>query len=173
MTLALTTAGALELTAYATLALAFVTAASVIFGWRSIKLSQRSIEETYRPSVVPVADRRRVELPGRRERQAAPKIVEGALLVPVENVGAGSALEVEASVRWLEESLPSPSMHKPLTGLGTGMVMPLWLYGPNWQTVTDFELTLTYADVGGRKWRTRGRWKADRDLYEGVTVEKQ
>jgi hypothetical protein len=169
---AISTTGALELTAFATLVLAVVTAASLLFGWKSLSLSRTALEETHRPAVVPVADRRRIELPGRPERQAAPKLVDGALLVPVENLGAGAALTVEASVSWVDKQLPPPSMRKPLAGLSTGVIMPLWLYGPGWTAVSDFELTLTYVDVSGRQWRTRGHWNAEHDLYEDVTVQK-
>jgi hypothetical protein len=193
--LALTTTGALELTAYATLGLALVTGAlaaatfwmvkltrgALAQNQQEIALSRREVEEAHRPVVVPVADTRRMEPAGagRPTGPAVPVVYEaGRLLVPVENVGSGPALRLEATVeQWLTEdgepaALP-PGTQKPAAaaGLGSGVLMPLEIGLERVTGLSGFWLSMIYSDVAGKRWVTSARFIPARGRYEDVTIE--
>jgi hypothetical protein len=175
-------------TAVGTLALAIVTGISLAFGWGSLRqnqeeiaLSRREVEEAHRPVVVPVADRRRMDPagPGVTPGDAFPRVYEaGRLLVPIENIGSGPALRIEATVRLLDEAGdPSLAPSGPVTpayvaGLGQSMVLPLDIAAHGWQIGVCFELTLLYEDVAGKRWRTVGSYIDGRMRYEKVSISK-
>jgi hypothetical protein len=176
-------AGNWDATAVGTLALAIVTGVSLRFGWKSLRQGQTEVEEAHRPVLVPLADSRPLEVvqTGLPERPAARPLFlgEGQLAVPIENIGTGPALRVEASVQMLNpEGGP--------TGVGTGGMEPAALAGikasgsvapiikiHGLADVPGFWLTLTYEDVAGKGWITKARYIATDRRYSDVTVNTQ
>jgi hypothetical protein len=172
-----------DATAVGTLALAIVTGVSLWFGWKSLRQGQKEVEEAHRPVLMPLADSRPLEVveTGLPERPAARPLFlgEGQLAVPIQNIGTGPALRVEASVQMLNpEGGP--------TGVGTGGMEPAVLAGikasgsvapiiriHGLADVPGFWLTLTYEDVAGKGWITKARYIATDRRYTDVTVNTQ
>jgi hypothetical protein len=175
--------GTWDWTAIGTLALAAVTGVSLAFGWKSLRQGQKEVEEAHRPVLVPLADSRPLEVgyPDLPEALAAGPFYlgEGRLAVPIENIGTGPALRVEASVQMLNPD-GGP------TGVGTGGIEPAVLSGirasgtvmpiiriNGLADVPGFWLTLTYDDVAGKGWITKARYIQTHTRYEDVTVNTQ
>jgi hypothetical protein len=190
MVLAITSTTALTWTAIGTLVLAVVTLTAVVVSTIALRqtradiaLSRKEVEEAHRPVVVPVADRRRLDPagPGVSAGPTRPKPVKDeALMVPIENIGSGPALHLEARiVQWLTESGewsqhgPGPQTPASAAGLGVGVVMPLEIKLHGIRGVSGFWLTLTYSDVAGKGWITKARYVPDRERYEDVTINTQ
>lgn len=208
MTLALTTTGTLELTAYATLGLAFVTGGLAIATFQSVRvakgalrqtqtaielsqaqltqtqeeigLSRQEVEQAHRPVVVPVADNRRMDPAGPDVGGPGPAIPRvyspGKLLVPLENIGSGPALNVVASVKLLDsagdtsqgpDGLKIPGY---MAGLGTGVILPINILAHGWQTGVNFQLDVEYDDVAGKSWKMTSLFVNGR--YEGTNIEE-
>ncbi|MGA2164197.1 MAG: hypothetical protein ABSH36_06980 [Solirubrobacteraceae bacterium] len=175
--------GTWDWTAVGTLALAAVTGVSLLFGWKSLRQGQKEVEEAHRPVLVPLADSRRMDVivdAGMGPQAARPDVIASdELRVPVENIGTGPALHVEASVQMLNPD-GGP------TGVGTGGMEPAVLAGikasgsvapiikiRGLAEVPGFWLTLTYEDVSGKGWITKARYIANGNRYEDVTVNTQ
>ncbi len=177
-----TAIGTLTLAAV-TLLLAGATFWMVVLARRSlaqtkdeIALSRREVEEAHRPVLVPLADSR--SLHSTEGPAAARPTVPGAgqLRVPIENIGTGPALRVEASVQMLNPD-GGP------TGVGTGGMEPGVVAGIRASSslpvivkiggladVPGFWLTLTYEDVAGKGWITKARYIPTGARYEDVTI---
>jgi hypothetical protein len=200
MMLAVTSTTAAIWTAIGTLALALATFVSLFFARRSINqtqtaielsqaqltqtqeeitISRQEVEQAQRPVVVPVGDNRRMEVtgPGLGDTQATPVVYgTGRLLVPVENIGAGPALRLVASVKSLDEAgNPSgapigPQTPAQVAGLGTGVIMPLDIAVHGWQPgEINFQVDIEYEDVAGQAWKTTGQFVSGR--YRAMTIE--
>jgi hypothetical protein len=154
---------ALDLTAIGTLALAVVT--------------------------VPVADHREMDFAGRsprvrpRFRPTAPGIPEGRMVVPIENIGTGPALHIEARAELLKaDGKPSEVGGQPASissvALGTSMLGVTELDTERWAGKVPFGLTLTYGDVAGSRWQTTAKYLIDprehgsEGRYEGLEIER-
>src|ERR1700679_824892 len=102
-------AGNWDATAVGTLTLAVVTGVSLVFGWTSLRQSQKEVEEAHRPVVIPVTFARHsvIAVSVSRSRGTAPAypclVEERVLGVPIKNIGPGPALNVEASIKRLNE----------------------------------------------------------------------
>jgi hypothetical protein len=177
--LAITSTTASIWTAVGTLTLAIVTGISLVFGWKSLRQGQREVEEAHRPVVVPVlltrpsVDRSVSSRSGRGPRPAYEPEVSGpdGLRFPVQNIGSGPALRVEARTRRLGPGAPggrqTPAM---AAGIGVTEIVPLEVKFPREGELPDFDLTVTYEDVAGKKWSTVGRYIADNRQYLGVEI---
>lgn len=99
--------------------------------------------------------------------------------MPIENIGAGPALRVEASVQ-----MRNPDGGP--TAVGTGGMKPAALAGirasgsvapivkiHGLADVPGFQLVLTYEDVAGKGWITRALYVATDRRYTDVTVRAQ
>ncbi len=83
------------------------------------------------------------------------------LAVPIKNIGPGPALNVVASVRRLNEDgrpweggATEHQVPGKLAGLGSDVVIPIEIHAHGWEERWDFELTLSYDDVAGKRWET-------------------
>jgi len=173
--LALTTTGALELTAYATAGVAAVTlllagatawmvkltGKALRQGQEEIKLSRSEVEEAHRPVIVPVLAKTFVDLGADGQHEKRPQVLrDGKLLVHVENIGPGPALNVEAWARLLDDSGgPSAGSSGPLfaaraAGIGPQSDMPLLIQVHNWTGTPNFSLHVEYDDVASNGWST-------------------
>jgi hypothetical protein len=132
---------------------------------------------------VPLADSRPLEVveTGLPEPPAARPLFlgEGQLAVPIENIGTGPALRVEASVQ-----VRNPDGGP--TAVGTGGMKPAVLAGikasgsvapiikiHGLADVPGFQLTLTYEDVAGKGWLTQALYIATERRYADVTINTQ
>jgi hypothetical protein len=91
--------------ATATLWAVYLTRRSLSQTQEEIALSRREVEEAHRPVIVPLADPRLIRMAGATSmgKPAAQPAVHttGQLTVPIENIGTGPALRVEASIELL------------------------------------------------------------------------
>jgi hypothetical protein len=188
-----------DLTAIGTLALAAVTFASLVIAARALKqtkaeiaVSRREVEEAHRPVLVPVADNRRIEFAGLdlaspparpRFRPTAPGVPEGRMVVPIENIGTGPALRIEAGAKLLTtDGRPAGHGGEP-TSFGTRSLAASalgWVEidTARWSEGACFALTLDYADVAEVRWRTTARYLVDaaqhgnEGRYEALEIER-
>jgi hypothetical protein len=127
-----------------------------------------------------VADSRTIKIgvAGRhQEHEAVPfGWPRDVLTVPLENIGAGPALNVEMSIRLLDvEDRPSAPQKTlaAMAGLGKDELVPLQIHAPYLKEHSNFELTITYDDVAGKGWLTVGRWNVDEGRYTDLTFNTQ
>lgn len=181
-------------TAVGTLALAATTFTAVIIAAIALRqtrtdiaLSRKGVEEAHRPVVIPVlvtsapetaGVSRSVSASGGSIRNALPRrpviVQEGLLAFPVQNIGSGPALRVEAKIRLLEVGAPGgPQKAGTAAGIGVSGVVRLEVEFANLVGVPDYELTITYEDVAGKGWLTVGRWNADDGRYTDLAINAQ
>jgi hypothetical protein len=184
-------AGNWDATAVGTLTLAIVTGLSLLFGrgalklakrqlaqtQREIELSRREVEEAHRPVLVPVVDSTSyMDLGGEGSCERRPQLEPGGVLfVPVENIGSGPALNVEASVSGLSIPEDAHTEHQTsarVAGLGEGQFRPLRIELPFWKELWGFVLTIDYNDLAGKGWRTTGLFLRETGRYDAVTISE-
>lgn len=171
-------------TGLATLALALITLVALLYTRRALKqtkeeidLSRREVEEAHRPVVVPVVDRSRtLTVPG-FSRPIGPLLIEtGSLLVPLENIGSGPALDVEVTITLLTEAGDISGANDAqqtvgaVAGLGVGGLVPVEVGVPALGGVPSFEARITYRDVAGKEWLTVSRYMVPRARYEDLAI---
>ncbi|MHB8240667.1 MAG: hypothetical protein ACYDHN_01630 [Solirubrobacteraceae bacterium] len=164
--------GTWDWTAIGTLALAGVTLAAVIVGavslWQTrqaIALSRKEVEEAHRPVVVPIADstaKMDVHI-AKTPLEKTPQLLKGGrLFVPVRNIGAGPALNVEVSIALLDDAGAAGARpgqtHGRSAGLGPDRTIPLLIVLHGWgngdEPASSFALFIDYDVVAGKSWRT-------------------
>ncbi len=171
----LATTGAVELTAFATVGLAVVTfGLAAATSWmvrltghalrqnqEEIGLSRSEVEEAHRPVIVPVVDKTFVNLGADGQHEKRPQVLpDGRLLIPVENVGPGTALNVEARASLLDDAgHPStgssgPQLSAKVAGIGPHAGSPLLIQVHNWTGTPNFSLRIEYDDVASNGWLT-------------------
>jgi hypothetical protein len=171
--------GTWDWTAVGTLTLAIVTGVSLAFGWKSLRQGQREVEEAHRPVVVPVADLRKMAVPTLGELQASPQLAGSQwLVVPVENIGAGPAIDLEATITLYDLKTygiaeQPPQLQAAMAGLSTSRLTALMIaligFDPKGEPVS-FRLTITYADVAGKEWVTVASWTPTLNRYWKMTI---
>jgi hypothetical protein len=167
-------AGNWDATALGTLALAAVTAVSLAFGWKSLRQGQREVEEAHRPVVMPVVRGTFMDLGADGKHEESPKLLNGVcLVVPLENIGSGPALDLEATMTYYDDNGPSSTARgaqapAAVAGLGVSAFAPLYLDAEGWNG--DFLLSINYKDVAGKSWRTQARFVRALKRYIDVEV---
>jgi hypothetical protein len=202
MILALEFSDNVDPTALATVGLALITVGLLLAGWRSLlqnqrqikiaqgqleqtqedlKLSRREVEEAHRPVVVPVVERAQFMDLGADGAglEICPQLRRGRrLFIPVRNIGAGPALNLEASIQQLsgedasERSTPGQTSAR-VAGLGVTALIPLLitLYGWSIEAVPSFALSIEYNDVAEKGWATKCVYVTETGSYEGLTFK--
>ncbi|HUA75075.1 MAG TPA: hypothetical protein VL988_10005 [Solirubrobacteraceae bacterium] len=188
-------------TAIGTLTLAIVTGVSLAFAWGSlrqtqqqiklgqeqleqtqseIELSRREVEEAHRPVVVPLQDSRRIDYGSAGQIKTSDARVglggtvsDMTLLIPVENVGTGPALRLEATVEAEPDKTVSLGSATALRADGRVMLEIELDIQTDRVRLLNYWLTLRYDDVAGRSWATRARFAATAERYEQLTVRRQ
>jgi hypothetical protein len=162
MALALTFTGNVDPTALATIVLAIVTVGLAWIGWKAlrqtqseIELSRLEVEQAQRPVLVPVTG------------TANPRADGDVLVVPIRNIGAGPALDVEIAVTTLNDAgefshAAGPSSTDTLTGIGVADPVAFEIRIPNLGGLPSFAARLTYYDVARRRWVTTAKYLARR-----------
>jgi hypothetical protein len=128
---------------------------------REIELSRSEVEEAHRPVVVPVVGKTFIDLGAEGRVEKRPQVMrDGKLLVPVENVGPGPALNVEAWASLLDEAgQPSTGssgrqLSARVAGIGPNANSPLLIQVHNWTGTPNFALRIEYNDVAANGWCT-------------------
>jgi hypothetical protein len=126
-----------------------------------IALSRREVEEAHRPVVVPVVGKTSIDLGAEGRVERRPQVLrDGKLLVPVENVGPGPALNVEAWASLLDDAgQPSTGssgqqLSARVAGIGPKANSPLLIQVHNWTGTPSFSLRIEYDDVASNGWCT-------------------
>jgi hypothetical protein len=174
-----------NLTAVGTLLLATATSVSVIFAGWALRHSRTEIDEmlrqgerAHRPVLIPVADHRRMELGALGTMERAPRLNDGKLLiVPLENIGPGPALNVCGYAMRLDAADVRPRPveqakgQAKVVGVAQGSFFPLEIEVPAWPSNASFELSIVYEDVVGNGWNTRGKWDGEGRTWADVDIE--
>lgn len=153
---------------------------------REIELSRREVEEAHRPVVVPVVVARPPEMiplpinKGRTSYPLRPCVIEsGMLVVPVQNIGAGPALNVVAGMERLQDDggpwtgaidHQTPGL---ATGISPGAPVHIEILAHGWEERWSFRLTVTYEDIAGKRWATVGDYIGGSRQYKHVAVEAE
>jgi len=147
--------------------------------WKALRQGQREVEEAHRPVLVPVDDRRTILLPGRGEKQAAPRVLNedpAIVMIPIENVGSGAALNVRGHV---ESDTDASTLieSKPLATAGDGATKALWFAAAAWLgtpggSAADFALSVRYEDVGQGTWLTTARSDTSKDRFDEIKISR-
>jgi hypothetical protein len=144
-----------------------------------IALSRREVEEAHRPVVMPLADDRSMDLTGLRDHaRARPWVEADTLYVPIENVGTGPALGIEATAELLNSAggwsgAAGGEQPGAAAALGASSRIAVAITIPGLSAVTGFWLTITYSDVAGKGWLTKARYVLDLDRYADLVLNSQ
>jgi hypothetical protein len=163
--------------------LALATIASLWFTRRALKqtreeigLPRQEVEEAHRPVLIPVLDStREMKLGDGRTAPAGPAVPGNRLLVPVENIGSGPALEVEMGLTLhgytVPEGLRGQEHTMNASGIGIGHLTSLEL--PLAGAVsTPFDLRLSYRDVADKAWITTASFQMGMaQRYDDLSIE--
>lgn len=170
-----------DLTAISTLVLATATFVSLFFARRQIRLGQEQlkqtqeeialsrteVEEAHKPVVVPYVDPTTGPFSNKH----------GLLCIPVQNVGSGPALRVQASVTLVtaQDVLMGTPCGPHIAGSAAAIAesQMVWIDSQIriWGHLKEFEMSVTYEDLAEKKWRTVGRWHPARRHYEDMTIK--
>jgi hypothetical protein len=176
--------------AKAALAVVLATAGRRCRRWRCAEaasrldqhLSRKEVEEAHRPLVVPLHDRREVNLGTERgtdKLAAVPRTRQVSengrarfqLLVPIENIGTGPAIRIEAGIA-LDSSAESSSRSLPALRADGRLFLEFWLAGGEAASATpSYRLTVRYEDVAGKARSTVAYFSAHEGRYDSLTAE--
>lgn len=158
-----------------------MTGVSLALAWNSLKqtqreieLSRREVEEAHRPVVMPIVRGTFMDLGADGQHETSPKLLQtGQLVVPVENIGSGPALNLEATMTYYDDNGPSSTERGPQTpaavaGLGVSVFAPLYLDAEGWNG--DFLLSIQYDDVAGKTWLTQSRFLRGAKRYANISI---
>jgi hypothetical protein len=176
-------------TAVGTLALAFVGAVALVVAWLTLRetkadlaLSRKEVEEAHRPLVVPLHDRREINLGtdrGTDKLSAIPHSTQVSengqarlhLLVPIENIGTGPAIRLEADIA-LDSNAESSSRSLPALRADGRVFLEFWLTaGDAGSDTPSYRLTVSYEDVAGKVRATAAHFSAHDGRYDSLTAE--
>jgi hypothetical protein len=176
---------AVDPTAIATLLLAVATVWSAMFARRALKASQAEIKElqdqgsrAHRPVIIPVVDHGRMDLGPRGTTERMPKLTDGTtLVVPTENIGAGPALRLCATVEFPPHAdTPANTAARvartKLMGVAKTSFVVLEFDVDRWPADAGFKLVVDYEDLAKRAWRTEGEWYPKSKRWANVDVNE-
>jgi hypothetical protein len=143
---------------------------------REIEVSRKEVEQAHRPVLVPVADTNQ-DKSGRTMRSGPQVLPEHVLGVPVQNIGSGPALRIEATIEPINPVEGGPWGGLPtarlVTGLGVSEPFLLEIKLRGMSEVPAFNLTLTYEDVAGNRWATTGHWIRQPGVYVDLAIAER
>jgi hypothetical protein len=196
--------GTWDWTAVGTLALAAATFISLYFARRAlnqaqqqirlgqeqlkqtqheIELSRREVEEAHRPVLVPVADSTQDMQLGASYGTVPRKPVYragGQVFVPVQNIGSGPALNVEAQIALPDDKQQAGPMPGQSPARRPGIREATWALltitisglGEVVEPYPVFVLLVDYDDVAGKHWRTTAVYTQDSERYDTVAFQE-
>jgi hypothetical protein len=138
-----------------------------------LRTAQDQLEGTQRPLVVPSTGTQPLVMRGGYS-------ADNTLVIPVDNIGPGPALEIRGEVELLDvEGQPSTNRGavlrsitaEALAGAAPRPPSDLRFRAPGWQEGASLCLTLHYRDVAGNRWRTTARFHGEPPEWREVTPE--
>lgn len=158
--------GNVDPAALVTLVLALVTVALLVVVIRALHLAQREVdrwrdqvEQSQRPLVVPIHST--MQMPVYQGH--------GELLVPIENIGSGPALDLHLFVTPRDENGGvSPAWGEVkhaggASGLAVAKTTPVEVRAWGLGGLTSFDVWVTYVDLAGREWVTSAKYLASEE----------
>ncbi|MGZ4188177.1 MAG: hypothetical protein ACXVEW_12505 [Solirubrobacteraceae bacterium] len=155
--------GSVDPAALVTLVLAVVTVALLVVVIRALHLAHREVdrwrdqvEQSHRPVVVPIHST--MQMPVFQGH--------GELLVPIENIGSGPALDIHLLVTPRDENGGvSPAWGEvkhtgAASGLAVAKTTPVEVRAWGLGGLTSFDVWVTYLDLAGRQWVTSAKYLA-------------
>jgi hypothetical protein len=161
-----------------TLALAVATFALAWFARQSAALTRVSVERSHRPVVVPATSSSKVvsRVGQISEAAAGMAMHEGRLVLPIENVGAGPAINVRGGAEAVGGGVITGSgrvLH-PVEGLSAGRTNAL-VFDPsgkgNLEPKMQITMRLLYEDVAGITYATDLRYSASAKAFQCTVIE--
>lgn len=143
-----------------------------------IALSRKEVEEAHRPVLAPIVDTTaQMDLGADGKTEKLPVLAHGRLYVPVRNIGAGPALEIEALIEMLDDAKPAAEVSSGLkaakvAGLGVTRSLPMLVETPGWTKIPSFVLSVVYRDVAKKGWRTKCIFDHHTGRYEEITIDE-
>jgi hypothetical protein len=160
---ALQLTGNVDPTALVTFILALLTLALLIAVTRALRLAQHEVdrwrdqaEQSHRPVVVPIHST--MQMPVFQGH--------GELLVPIENIGSGPALDLHLFVTPRDENGGvSPAWGEvkhagSAAGLAVAKTTPVEVRAWGLGGLTSFDVWVTYFDLAGKEWVTSAKYLA-------------
>lgn len=143
---------------------------------KEIELSRKEVEQAHRPILIPTADT--LQAKSGRSPKSGPDVPRANVLaVPVENIGSGPALQVQATIEPINpvggHSWGGQHQARTVTGIGVSKFFLLEFQLTDISHASAFELTIAYKDVADTGWITSGRWSAQSGRYEDLTITAQ
>jgi hypothetical protein len=122
----------------------------------------RALEQLSSPLLVPIDDPfGHVSAIG-ESHPAVPQLAGGRLLVPIENAGLGPAIKIRGSLTVISGDSANED-HASVSVLAAGRRAAL-IFGPH-ESLTDFELQLTFEDSAGQLRRLTANWHLEQRSY--------
>jgi hypothetical protein len=166
MPFALNFTGDVDPLAIATFVLALVTLAAVVIAARALHAVQRN-DDAWRAHVD--NDQRPVVVPVHNALQMPLYQGHGELLVPVENIGAGPALDLNVYVTPRDQNGSVSAAWGEIkhtgatTGLGAAKTTPVEVRALGLGSLTSFDVWVSYSDLAGRQWVTSAKYLASEE----------
>lgn len=139
-----------------------------------LKTAQDQLEGVQRPLVVPSTGTQPLVMQGEYS-------ANNTLVVPVDNIGPGPALDVRGEIELLDvEGQPSTNRSaalrsiaaEALAGAAPRPPADLRFRASGWQEGASLRLTLYYRDVAGKRWRTTARFHGEPPEWREIRPER-
>lgn len=160
-----------------TLALALATFALAWVAWQSLRLTRVSVEQSHRPVVVPATSSDNVvSRVGRiTEASAGMTMYDGRLVLPIENVGAGPAINIRGGAEAIGGGIITGSgrtLH-PVEGLSPGQSNAVLFESQtgNLEPRIQIAIRLLYEDIAGITHATDLRYSENAKAFQCTIVE--
>jgi hypothetical protein len=160
-----------------TLALALATFALAWVAWRSLRLTRVSVEQSHRPVVVPATSASEVVSRIGRISEAAAGVAmhEGQLVFPIQNVGAGPALNIRGGAEAVGGGVITASgrTFHPVEGLSAGQSNAVVFESQvgNLEPKIQLTIRLLYEDIAGVTHATDLRYSASAKAFQCTVIK--
>jgi hypothetical protein len=160
-----------------TLALALATFVLAWIAWRSMRLTRVSVERSHRPVVVPAASSNEVvsRLGRISEASAGMTMHDDLLVLPIENVGAGPAINIRGGAEAVGGGIITGSgrTFHPVEGLSAGHSNAVVFDAQKGNLEPRMQVTirLLYEDIAGVTHATDLRYSASAKAFQCTIIE--
>ncbi len=160
-----------------TLALAIATFVLAWIAWRTMRLTRVSVERSHRPVVVPATSSNEVtsRLGRIREASAGMTMHDDHLVLPIENVGAGPAINIRGGAEAVGGGIITGSgrTFHPVEGLSAGQsnAVVFDVQKGNLEPKMEITIRLLYEDIAGVTHATDLRYSASAKAFQCTIIE--
>ncbi len=163
-----------RLSVLARLALAVATFVLAGIAWRTLRVTQFIVRQSYRPVVVSDTTSQQVVYRGGviSEAAAGPALHKGELIVPIQNIGAGPALDIRGGAETRDKGAVFGSgwTTHPVEGLSAGHSNAI-VFEPltdDLRPRSELVLRLLYEDIAGLSYATDLHYRGARVVRSKV-----